>query len=248
MSGHDTASAPVEIFKNASEATHHLADWLLKLALEKTDGPFSLALSGGSTPQPLYSLMASEPYVSRFPWARMQFFIGDDRFLPHDHQDSNYGMLQRLLFSRAPIPADNIHPIPATGTAEEAAKSYEALLKRFYGADQFEKDRPLFDFNLLGLGDDGHTASLFPGQPVLNEKTAWVSSCVPPVAPYTRVTLTYPAIHASRHLVLFVEGAGKKEAVKKVMSKDPSCPASAITGMDDVRWILDEPATPDCVK
>lgn len=165
--------------------------------------------------------MATEPYASRFPWARMQFFLGDDRFLPHDHEDSNFGMMHRLLFSRVPVPAENLHPMPGVGTAEDAARSYETRLKQFYGADTFEADRPLFDVNLLGLGSDGHTASLFPGQPVLKEQTAWVATCVPPAAPYTRITLTYPAIHASRHVVFLVEGAGKKEAVAKVRAQDP---------------------------
>lgn len=244
MTGHDTRTAAVEIFADRTATTRHLADWLLEQALNKTSGPFALALSGGSTPQALYSLMATEPYISRFPWERMHFFLGDDRFLPHDHKDSNFGMLQRLLFSKAPIPAANIYPIAGTGTAEEAAHSYEAQLKQFYGADRFEADRPLFDVNLLGLGADGHTASLFPGQPVLQEKTAWVAPCIPPVAPYTRITLTYPAIHASKHVVFLVEGAGKKETVAKVRAQDPSCPASQITAMGEVRWLLDTAAAP----
>lgn len=245
MAGQDTRTGSVSVFADREEATRHLADWLLQLATEKNEGPFAIALSGGSTPQSLYSLMATEPYASRFPWARIQFFLGDDRFLPHDHEDSNFGMMQRLLFSRVPVPAENLHPMPGVGTAEDAARSYETRLKQFYGADTFEADRPLFDVNLLGLGSDGHTASLFPGQPVLKEQTAWVATCVPPAAPYTRITLTYPAIHASRHVVFLVEGAGKKEAVAKVRAQDPSCPASAITAMGDLRWVLDRAASPD---
>lgn len=245
MTGQNTRTGSVAVFANRDEVSRHLADWLLKEALEKTDGPFSMALSGGSTPQGLYGLMASEPYASRFPWARMQFFLGDDRFLPHDHQDSNSGMLQRLLFSRVPVPAENVHLIPTTGTAEDAARTYEAELKRFYGADTFQPGKPLFDVNLLGLGADGHTASLFPGQPVLKERTAWVSTCVPPVAPYTRLTLTYPAIHASRHVVFLVEGESKRDVVAKVRAQDPACPASGITAMGDLTWVLDRAAAPE---
>lgn len=244
MAGQNTRTADVQIFADKAAATRHLADWLLQKALEKTNGPFAVALSGGSTPQALYSLMAQEPYVSRFPWARMQFFLGDDRFLPHDHAESNSGMLHRLLFSRVPVPAANVHAMPATGTPEEAAHTYEALLKRFYGADQFEPDRPLFDVNLLGLGADGHTASLFPGQPVLQEKNAWVAPCIPPVAPYTRLTLTYPAIHASRHVVFLVEGESKKAVIDKVRLQNPDCPASFITAMGDVSWVVDAAAAP----
>ncbi|MFT8672152.1 6-phosphogluconolactonase [Acetobacter orientalis] len=244
MTGQNTRTAEVQVFADRAAITHYLADWLLQQAVAKTSGPFVIALSGGSTPQALYSLMAQEPYASRFPWARMQFFLGDDRFLPHDHPDSNSGMLHRLLFSRVPVPAANVHAMPATGTPEDAAHAYETLLKQFYGADRFEPNRPLFDVNLLGLGADGHTASLFPGQPVLQEKTAWVAPCIPPAAPYTRLTLTYPAIHASRHVVFMVEGAGKKEALAKVRAQDPTCPASAITAMGDVRWLIDTAAAP----
>lgn len=242
MTGQNTRTASVQVFADKAAVTQYLAEWLLHLATTKTNGPFVLALSGGSTPQALYSLMAQEPYASRFPWARMHFFLGDDRFLPYDHKDSNAGMLQRLLFSHVQVPEANIHFMPTTGTPEDAAHAYEALLKQFYGADQFEADRPLFDVNLLGLGADGHTASLFPGQPVLQENSAWVAPCVPPAAPYTRITLTYPAIHASRHVVFLVEGAGKKETLAKVRAQDPACPASAITAMGDVRWLIDAAA------
>lgn len=113
--GADTRTGTLAIFDDKAAATRHLADWLLQEALAKTDGPFSLALSGGSTPQLLYSMMASEPYASRFPWARMQFFLGDDRFLPHDHEDSNSGMLNRLLFSHVPVPAEMCISSPPQG-------------------------------------------------------------------------------------------------------------------------------------
>lgn len=244
QTGANTQTGSVTVFADKEAATRHLADWLLQAARAKTDGPFSLALSGGGTPQRLYSMMASEPYASHFPWARMHFFLGDDRFLPHEHEDSNSGMLRRLLFSHVPVPAENVHLIPTAGTAEDAARAYEAELKTFYGADTLQPGRPLFDVNLLGLGGDGHTASLFPGQPVLKEQTAWVSTCVPPVAPYTRLTLTYPAIDASRHVIFLVEGASKRETVAKVRAQDPSCPASAITSMGDLTWVLDRAAAP----
>ncbi|GAN69079.1 6-phosphogluconolactonase [Acetobacter orleanensis] len=244
MTGQNTRTGKVSVFADKAAASRHLADWLLQEALAKQNGPFSIALSGGSTPQLLYSMMASEPYASRFPWARMQFFLGDDRFLAHDHADSNSGMLHRLLFSRVPVSAENVHLIPTADTAEEAAKAYEAEMKAFYGADTLQPGRPLFDVNLLGLGSDGHTASLFPGQPVLKEQTAWVSTCVPPVAPYTRLTMTYPAIDASRHVIFLVEGASKRETVAKVRAQDPACPASAITAMGELTWVLDRDAAP----
>ncbi|MCP1202457.1 6-phosphogluconolactonase [Acetobacter oryzoeni] len=244
MTEQTTANGALHISATRDSLMHDLADWLVKQTLQRPDAPFRIALSGGSTPQHLYRLMTEEPYASRFPWQHMQFFLGDDRFVPHDHADSNYGMMRRLLFSRVPVPAGNIFPMPDKGTAEQAAKEYEVTLKQIYQGDALRADKPLFDVNLLGLGTDGHTASLFPGQPVLQERTAWVAPCVPPVAPHTRLTLTYPAIHASRHVIFLVEGADKKEAVTRVRAQDPACPASAITSAGDLIWFLDQPAAP----
>lgn len=245
MSGQTTATGAMHVFPSREDLITGLAEWLLARCLAKqADTPFRLALSGGSTPQHLYALMASAPFVERFPWHMMQFFIGDDRFVPHDHADSNFGMMQRLLFSKAPIPAANIFPMPDRGQAEDAAKAYEHTLKKLYGAEAFAQDRPFFDVQLLGIGTDGHTASLFPGQPVLNEHKAWVSSCVPPAAPHTRLTLTYPAIHASQYVVFLVEGAGKRSILERIRAQDPACPASAITAQGELVWFTDRAAAP----
>ncbi|WP_415506614.1 6-phosphogluconolactonase [Acetobacter sp.] len=219
-----------------------LAEHLLALALRPSDTPFRIALSGGSTPQRLYALMASAPYAQRFPWQRMQFFVGDDRFVPHAHADSNAGMFTRLLFAHVPVPAENIFLMPDSGTPEDAARTYEATLRGLYGAPNLQPGKPLFDVNLLGLGTDGHTASLFPGQPVLDERTAWVATCTPATAPHTRLTLTYPCLHASRHVIFLAEGAAKAPVLARVRAGDPTCPASAVTAMGDVTWFVDRPA------
>ena len=245
MPGQTTATGAMRVFPTRAELVTGLADWLLALSLAKTPNtPFRLTLSGGSTPQHLYALMASAPYVERFPWRNMQFFIGDDRFVPHDHADSNFGMMQRLLFSKASIPASNIFPMPDHGAAEDAARTYEHTLKTLYGAQDFAPQRPFFDVQLLGIGTDGHTASLFPGQPVLHNRTAWVASCVPPAAPHTRLTLTYPAIHASQHVVFLVEGAAKRDILARIRAQDPTCPASAITALGELTWFTDQAAAP----
>ena len=134
-------------------------------------GSFAVCLSGGSTPQRLYEHLAGPPYRDAFPWSRTHWFWGDEQFVPHDDALSNYRMVREALLSRAPIPAVNIHPIPTEGLSPEAAASaYERELKSFYGADHLDPARPLFDVNLLGLGPDGHTASLFPGSAVLAER------------------------------------------------------------------------------
>mgnify|MGYP003362254098 FL=1 len=243
--GQTTATGALRVFPTREKLITGLADWLLERSLAKAaQAPFRLVLSGGSTPQHLYALMASAPYVARFPWHNMQFFIGDDRFVPHDHADSNFGMMQRLLFSKAPIPSANIFPMPDHGPADEAARTYERTLKNLYGADRFTPERPLFDVQLLGIGADGHTASLFPGQPVLRNHTAWVATCVPPAAPHTRLTLTYPAIHASQHVVFLVEGAAKQDILARIRAGDPACPASAVTAQGDLTWFADQAAAP----
>ncbi|MFT8419074.1 MAG: 6-phosphogluconolactonase [Acetobacter sp.] len=245
MPGQTTATGAMRVFPTRESLITGLTDWLLELSLAKAaHTPFRLALSGGSTPQHLYALMASAPYVARFPWQNMQFFIGDDRFVPHDHADSNFGMMQRLLFSKAPIPASNIFPMPDRGPAEEAACTYERTLKNLYGAEDFAPDKPFFDVQLLGIGTDGHTASLFPGQPVLDNHTSWVATCVPPAAPHTRLTLTYPAIHASQHVVFLVEGAAKQDILARIRARDPACPASAVTAQGDLTWFTDRAAAP----
>lgn len=245
MPGQTTATGTMHVFPHREALITGLADWLLERSLAKADtAPFRLALSGGSTPQHLYALMASAPYVGRFPWHNMQFFIGDDRFVPHNHADSNFGMMQHLLFSKAPIPADNIFPMPDHGLAEDAAGAYEQTLKNLYGAKDFSPERPFFDVQLLGIGTDGHTASLFPGQPVLDNRSAWVASCVPPVAPHTRLTLTYPAIHSSQHVVFLVEGAAKRDILARIRAQDPACPASAVTAQGELIWFTDQAAAP----
>ena len=245
MPGQTTATGAMHVFPDREALITGLADWLLALSLAKTGpAPFRIALSGGSTPQHLYALMASAPYVERFAWNNMQFFIGDDRFVPHDHADSNFGMMQRLLFSKAPIPAANIFAMPDHGGAEDAARTYERTLKDLYGAEEFAPERPFFDVQLLGIGTDGHTASLFPEQPVLNNHKAWVATCVPPVAPHTRLTLTYPAIHASQHVVFLVEGAGKRDILARIRAQDPACPASAVTAQGELAWFTDQTAAP----
>jgi 6-phosphogluconolactonase len=133
--------------------------------------------------------------------------------------------------------------MPTSGDPAAAAAQYQAELQKVYGADTLQPGRPLFDVVMLGLGDNGHTASLFPRQPVLQERKLWVSTCVPDDAPHTRLTLTYPAIHSSRHVVVFMlAGAAKKEAFAKVRAGDPAEPASHITTEGELIWLLDKAA------
>ena len=161
------SEARLEILADPADLARRVADWLLEAATAK-EGTFAVCLSGGSTPQRLYEYLAVPPYSDRFPWSRTHWFWGDERFVPHDDARSNYRMVREALLSRAPIPAMNIHPIPTEGFSPDAAASaYERELKSFYGAGRLDPARPLFDLTLLGLGMDGHTASLFPDTAVL---------------------------------------------------------------------------------
>ncbi|OUJ15101.1 6-phosphogluconolactonase [Acetobacter sp. DsW_063] len=240
-------SADQIVLDDAEAIARRAADFLLEQALAAKD-VFRVALSGGSTPKRLYALMADPDYAARFPWGRVQFFFGDDRFVPADSPDSNRGMVQSILFSHVPAPVDAIFPMPDQGDPDAAAWAYEASLKTAYGAEALEPDRPLFDVVFLGLGENGHTASLFPRQPVLEERTRWVAPCVPDDAPHTRLTLTYPAIASSRFVLFLVTGASKAEVYARVRAGDPAEPASHITSEGRIEWFVDAAAAGEVVS
>ncbi len=230
-----------EILADGETLARRAAQFLVEAANEAPDRPFAVALSGGSTPRRLYQIVAEE-HRDSFPWARTHLFFGDERFVPADSPDSNYRMAVEAMLNRVPVPPANIHRMPTDGDPRDAAKRYEALLKSYYRSESLDSTRPLFDVVLLGLGDNGHTASLFPGTEVLENALDWVAPCVPLDAPNTRLTLTYPAIACSRHVVFLVAGAGKKEALARVRAGDITQPASRITSIGRVTWLLDRAA------
>ena len=206
------ASAESRIFDSAEALAQGVAEWLCALAQARRRD-FAVCLSGGSTPRRLYERLAMPAIASRLPWHRAHWFWGDEQFVPHDHPDSNYRMAHEALFSRVGIPPDNIHAIPTEGLSpDQAAAAYETVLKRFHGAEPLSSDRPLFDVTLLGIGEDGHTASLFPGQPALMEKQRWAVAVVGAKAE-PRITLTYPALDSSRELAFLATGERKRRAV-----------------------------------
>jgi 6-phosphogluconolactonase len=231
----------VEVLADPEAVAHYAADFLVERALA-TEGPFTVALSGGSTPKRLYEILADGAYAKRFPWDRVQLFFGDERFVPPDDSSSNYNMTNRALLSHVPVPPNSVHRMPTDGDPAEAAQRYERELRMQYGAEELEPGRPLFDVVLLGLGENGHTASLFPGTDVLEERTAWVGTCVPHDAPHTRLTLTYPAIASSRAVLFLVAGASKAEVVEKVRGGDAAQPSTHIATEGELIWVLDQAA------
>jgi 6-phosphogluconolactonase len=239
-----TVTAPTErIFEGAEALARNVAEWLCELA-QASSRPFSVCLSGGSTPRLMYEWLATPAIASRFPWPRVHWFWGDERFVPHDDPASNYRMAREALLSRVPIPSGNIHPIPTEGVSpEQAADAYEATLKRYHGSDILAADRPLFDVTLLGIGDNGHTASLFPGQPALRETLRWAVATIG-VKSEPRITLTYPALDSSRDVAFLATGAGKRDMVARARAGDREIPAGMVRPIGRLHWFLDRAASP----
>ena len=219
------SSSRLEILADPDSLARVVADWLFQNALAK-DGIFSVALSGGATPRLLYEKLAGPIYRDTFPWSRVHWFWGDERFVPHGDAQSNYRMVWNALLSRAPIPAANIHPIPTVGMSpEDAAIAYEHELQFFYGSPILDPARPLFDVTLLGLGPDGHTASLFPGDAALAERKRWAVA-VEDAKSETRITLTYPVLESSQNAAFLVAGKEKREILDRFRRGGSGFPAA----------------------
>jgi 6-phosphogluconolactonase len=234
----------LQVFADAEELAQRAAAWLCALALESRQH-FAVCLSGGSTPKRLYQLLAGPEFIDRFPWSRVHWFWGDERFVPPDDKLSNYRMVRDAMLSRAPVPEANIHAVPTDGlTPAEAAVAYERDLKLFYGAETLDPTRPLFDVTLLGLGEDGHTASLFPGTPVLEERRRWVAAVLK-VKPEARITLTYPALESSRHVAFLTAGADKRQIFGRVLKDPEHYPAGRLHPEGELIWFADRAASPD---
>lgn len=237
----------LNVYDDAAALAQGAAERLLAWALEGPD-PVRIALSGGSTPRKTYEFLASPAFVNRFPWPRVHWYFGDERFVPPDHPDSNLRMVREAMFERAPVPAANIHAVQTVGlSAGEAIAAYEAQLQADYGSRVLIAGQPLFHVCLLGLGDDGHTASLLPGEPVLEERARWVAE-VSHGRPQTRITLTYPAIDASRHIAFLVSGESKRAVLRDVMSGGSTLPAARLKPVGDMFFLADRAAAGDLAQ
>jgi 6-phosphogluconolactonase len=242
MSAPRHANFAVSVLPDADALAGFAADWLLARVREDRD-PVSVCLSGGSTPLRLYKRLAGEPYRSRFPWTRVHWFWGDERHVPPGDPRSNAGAARRALLDGVPIPPGHIHPIPTLAPDPGTdARAYEAALKAFHGADRLDPDRPLFTAVLLGLGDDGHVASLFPGDPALNEGHRWAVPVPRSGQPFVpRITLTLPALCSSAATAFLVSGEGKRERLARVLA-GADVPATRVRSGGELRWIVDRTA------
>jgi 6-phosphogluconolactonase len=207
-------------------------------------GRFGLSLSGGTTPKRVYELLGAKDIGGALDWQKVHLFWGDERFVPPDHRDSNFRMAREALIDHVPIPAAQVYPIPTEcDSPEEAASRYEATLQDFYGSKTLDSGGPLFDMTLLGLGEDGHTASLFPGTKTLDERDAWVTSIIG-VKPEPRISLTYPALQSSRVILFVVSGAKKRDILGRVLANDMALPATRLATRGTIHIFADRAALP----
>jgi 6-phosphogluconolactonase len=210
------------------------------------DGRIAICLTGGSSPKRLYALLAREPYRSRIPWPRVHWFIGDERYVAPGDELHNMTMARQVFLDQC-APAANIHPIPTdAASAEDAARVYERELKSFYGTERLDPAKPLFDVVLLGVGPDGHVASLFPDYPALGEHDRWVVGvATAPVAPKVpRVTLTFPALGSCREMLFEVAGADKRAILTRVLAGE-NLPANRAHAAGETVWLVDKNALPE---
>jgi 6-phosphogluconolactonase len=236
----------IDVSVDRAALAQRVAQWIVDLACA-SQGRFAVALSGGSTPKRLYGLLAAAPLRDQMPWRRVHLFWGDDRFVSWDSPDSNYGMARETMLTHVPIPPLNIHGIRFATTPAEAAGGYEQTLKSYYGGSTLDPGRPLFDIVLLGMGSDGHTASLFPHKPALDERQRWaVEVPEPGLNPFVpRITLTYPALDSAKSVAFVAAGADKMAMMRRVLDGDRELPSARIAPVGELVWFVDRAANGD---
>ncbi|MFQ6022954.1 MAG: 6-phosphogluconolactonase [Acidiferrobacterales bacterium] len=238
----------IKQFANGEQVSDAAAEAFVSFANEAIAARqrFTVALSGGSTPRRLYELLAESPFNTQVAWDKLEFFWGDERAVPPEHADSNYGMTSDALLTKLAIPEAHIHRMPADREdLENAAWDYQAEIARVFGVDP-DGEPPQFDLVLLGMGADGHTASLFPYTEAIREETRWVvSSYVPKLDSY-RLTLTPSILNKSAHVLFLVAGADKATPLEEVLEgpSDPErLPSQLIRPTSgDLTWLIDNSA------
>ncbi|HJS23709.1 MAG TPA: 6-phosphogluconolactonase [Pyrinomonadaceae bacterium] len=223
----------IRIFDNPSELARGAAEHFVTLAQQDR---FTVALSGGSTPKILYQLLADpdEPFRARVPWSKTHFYWSDERHVPPDHPDSNYRMAHEAMLSHVPVPESNVHRVSGENpSAQEAADEYEQILV------------PRLDLILLGLGTDGHTASIFPGSDLLHETKRLVAAPWVEKLNTYRITMTLPLLNNGASIVFLVSGREKAEIVKEVLEGPKKYPAQFVQPTNgELIWMLDKDAAP----
>ena len=232
----------LHIYKSAEETITALANWITSLiqkTLEVKD-KFTIALSGGETPKKLYQRLASDEYREKINWSRLHIFWGDERFVSFTDENNNAKMAYDNLLSKINIPADQVHKIWTAVTPEESAKQYENILHKY-----FDEKQTTFDLVLLGMGEDGHTLSLFPNSELLNDKQSWVRADYTGQKGIKRITLMPSVVNKSAAIVFFVTGVAKAKVLKEVIEEpvNHNYPSQLIQPSNgELHWFLDSSA------
>ena len=233
-------SSSEEIFRRAAD--------IFAAGVASAAGNFTVALAGGSTPKGMYSLLASDAYRERIDWSRVHVFFGDERCVPPENEYSNYRMANAALLMNVPIPPRQVYRIRGEAPPNIAAGEYEGTLLRVFGQSD-ASPFPRFDLILLGMGPDGHTASLFPGSAALREQKRWVTAndvekFKDTPTPWQRVTLTYPVLNAAAHVLFMVAGADKADSLREVLEGPPNpdlYPSQAVKPVNgNLTWLVDK--------
>ncbi len=233
----------VQKFKNQREASEAMAEAFKNIAVEAVQarGRFTVALTGGSSPLQLHEILSSAPYTETVPWDKTFVFWGDERAVPFDDEQNNAKMGFETLLNHVPVPASQIYRMNGEVPVEDAVEEYEVLLR-----NHFKNADPQFDLILLGMGADGHTASIFPGTEVVHEQSKWVSSGFNAEQKSKRITLTVPLINKARHIFFSVFGDGKAKTLLNVHlgEHDPDTLPSQLIKPEngDLIWYIDEAA------
>jgi len=233
----------IQIFESTSQLFKTTADFILELSERsiKEKGRFTIALSGGNTPKKLYELLAKPPYIKKINWKNVFVFWSDERCVPASDEENNSHMAFLALLNNVPVPAENIFPVPVNFGPSKASIRYEQMIKSF-----FKTSKPSFDLILLGLGEDGHTASLFPGTEILLENKALVKQVFLKNKKSYRISFTVPLINNAKHVLFLVTGIEKSVIIQKLMLKPVKrniFPAQLIKPLKgDLHWFLDKPA------
>jgi len=239
-----TTMPNLTIFPDKDAFIAGAAEFIVERAVEAlaARGRWTVALAGGGTPQPIYQRLAEAGYAQRVDWARVHVFFGDERCVSPENSRSNFRMAREALLDFVPLPAENVHRMRGEDDPALAALAYELEIHRLFRSTT----PPAFDLICLGMGDNGHTASLFPGTDALRAQARWVVPQYVEVMQTWRVTMTAPLINAARHVAFFVEGAGKAEMLRRVLHGpfDPDVlPAQMIQpGNGQLHWLVDATA------
>jgi 6-phosphogluconolactonase len=232
----------INIAENYEDLCGKVTQEILSLSTQNitANNKFSMVLSGGSTPKGIYQCMASPSFRNKFRWEKMHIFFGDERWVPPEDPRSNYRMVTEALLSKVKVPGENIHPIQTRDcNLQTSALLYERSISDFFQLKRVEF--PVFDLVLLGVGQDGHTASLFPGNPSLLEKDRLAISTSQTGIPEKRVTLTIPVINHAREIFFLVSGQDKADIVAKIMENKNAFPANEIKpSKGNICWFLDK--------